>query len=251
MTTQSTSFTRTNPPAPDMGEVRDLHLNLVRRLVALRHSASLDMIEKHLASNPNHATRLNQALESYEAKAAARAWVDEHYGPAAAAVPERKRDPRDSLHIYGRMAAASLELGSREDVPVIVVDAALAMTGVQRRYNWQDKVSLTLSFSESCEMLLVMLGERSKAEVRYHGSARDKSIDLTLQPPNVAMRVVAAGVGPRMVPITPRNRLAAADLLLRYLHRLSPERSQTEWLALLTRCLGGLSGEPSEETKGA
>jgi|GEM_PF-6262663 len=226
-----------NAPAPDPGETADLNLNLVRRLVALRHAASVGIIEGHVAENPNHRTRLSLALDSYATKTAARQWVVDHYGPQME-IQERPRDPRDNVHIYAKSAAASIELGNRDGTPSIVVDAALSTTGAApRTYDWKSKIALTLSFAEASELLLVMLGKIPQAQMRYHGTGRDKSMEVTLQGPNVVIKLTAAAVAPRVVPVTPRDRLASADLLLRYLNRLEPYRSQSEWLSLLSACL--------------
>ena len=226
-----------NLPATDRGETADLHIALARRLTSLHHSATLALIEDHIKEDPGHVTLLQSALDKYQTSQRARTWVSTAYGPAKPP-PTAERDPRDNAHVYAKSAAASVELGQRDGIPVIVVDGAQAKSGGgASTYLWFEKISLCLSMPEACELLMVLMARLHSAKMQYHGSARDKSLEVTTQGQNVLLKFTAAGEAPRLVPVTPRDQLTVANLLLRYLSKLDPGRTQTEWLSLIQATL--------------
>lgn len=98
----------------------------------------------------------------------------------------------NSFSVYGSKAALCFNLTDKDGRSTINVDGA-AIIGGQRRFDWQNKVSLMVTESELPFVLSVLYGWLHEFEGRFHGPQKNKSFKIINQQGKIFFSVSQAG----------------------------------------------------------
>lgn len=98
----------------------------------------------------------------------------------------------NSFSVYGSKAALCFNLTDKDGRSTINVDGAAIVVG-QRRFDWQNKVSLMVTESELPFVLCVLYGWLHEFEGRFHGPQKNKSFKITNQQGKIFFSVSCAG----------------------------------------------------------
>ena len=137
----------------------------------------------------------------------------------------------DSIHVYGGRAAICFELGlSPERAPAIHLQAAARDA---RNYDWDNKIQVMLKQDEAIEMLGCLIGAIPATQGRYHGASKNKGYSLSAEGSAFTASVSAGGAGCHAVSISRAQAVLIAGMVLRYLCRMEPELTQSDWVQLV------------------
>lgn len=235
--------------------------HLTRRLLKRNFRVSKLDVETVLQTKSDHLAKVERALTEWDQNPMARQWLAKQFGapvnlpadtPAADPSPSPDAVPpvrRVGCHVYAASAAASLELSSNPDgLPSLFLDAALT-TGQARSYDWANKITVMLSQTEALQLFAVLIGRVSSCKGEYHGVDRDKGFTIEDQGGHLFLKLTAAGVPPRALPVNGSGALAMADVCTAYLQALRRDRSLADWISLLDLTLVRLAKAAAEEQK--
>jgi len=150
----------------------------------------------------------------------------------------------DSLHIYGKNSALTIECARRKrehaDTPLehgLTVEAAKAVPGTERRYNWTQKLGFFVLGHELPLLCCTLLGWNNECALRYHGAQRDKNLVLRHQGDSLLVELTATGAAHR-VRVGPVETFNWSMLALRQLQKTHPGISSDAILQSLKATTG-------------
>lgn len=252
-----------NPPSPPPDDAIEQLANYAQRLNRLGYrQASVPKLQEIISKKPHYLPYIDRALMEYQANPMCKQWLETTFGkpepgdteaeriaaalPPAPPVSEQAAQPptpsqtplptstpthRRSEHFYAKSAALCLDLNLDGPTPKLFLDAASA--SAPGHYDWQNKTTLMLSYTDAAQLLLVATGHLQTFESRYHGEAKGVSFKATDQGASLYAVVTAKGAGLRAVPVTAADRLRLADQCLALLQAIHPSRSLADWLLIL------------------
>lgn len=143
--------------------------------------------------------------------------------PGAAESMTADEDGFKSAHVYAGSAALCFNATqSRQGRPTISLDAAEAIPGQARKYNWQDKITIQFSTQETPLVYAVLMGYMDKFKGAGHGSANEKWFTIDKQQGKLFVSVNRKGASPRGVPVTAGDLYPVTCLLMRQLQADAP-----------------------------
>lgn len=108
-----------------------------------------------------------------------------------------------SFHTYGKKHALCFNFGFKNGVRVVNVDAAEKLPGADKKFNWNQKITVLITQSELPHFVLTLLGHRASFEADFHGGGR-KGFTIKSQDGGMFMTVFDQG-RTCAVPITPED----------------------------------------------
>jgi len=159
------------------------------------------------AERCNHLNRAAQVSLFFPPRCSAkgRTWVVNHFDRTASpTVPVRVQadapnDGKQRLHIYGKTCAFTIEAGqSPKGAPVVYIAAAAKRDS--RGFDWENKITVTLTPAEQLQVLAVALGYVPCAAGKHHGAERDKWFAIENQKAHLYLRI-GQGTTVRSAPI--------------------------------------------------
>ena len=96
--------------------------------------------------------------------------------PAAVGGPhELQAQPK--MRVFRAKTALTVECGSLSRTPVLFFQAARRLNS-QVDFDWSRRINIAVSAQESFEMLQVCLGRTDHCKLQFHGTHRNKSVEL-------------------------------------------------------------------------
>lgn len=126
-----------------------------------------------------------------------------------------QRDYR-SVHFYGEKFALCFSASTTKDKskPTVNIDAANAIPGKQRKFDWQGAIHFQFTPKELPGVLSVLMGSRQSVEYKSHGVTHDKGFSIERQDGRFYAKLFAKDMGSRGVAIPPHEAFQLATLIL-------------------------------------
>ena len=126
-----------------------------------------------------------------------------------------QRDYR-SVHFYGEKFALcfSASTTKEKNKPTVNIDAANAIPGKQRKFDWQGAIHFQFTPKELPGVLSVLMGSRQSVEYKSHGVTHDKGFAIERQDGRFYAKLFAKDMGSRGVAIPPHEAFQLATLIL-------------------------------------
>lgn len=167
--------------APDLDLLAILH-----RASAQANPADIALLRHLLPSPPLAATPLTTPQKH--------SWSKDRGEPGAAPAspsPHRRELPQKppvpsaphelqaqpKMRVFRAKTALTVEWGSLSHKPVLFFQAARRQDS-QSEFDWTRRVNIAVTASESFELMQVCLGRSDYAQIQFHGTSRNKSIEL-------------------------------------------------------------------------
>lgn len=143
-------------------------------------------------------------------------------GPAGARTSDGRAIPL-TFKAYGRKGALEFrEHDTRQGSPTVMLEAARSLG--ERRYDWDNKLSVMIMPKELPEVASVLTGALERCEYRNHGPERNKGYSIERQSGGFFIKVFRSGEDRAMhaVPVPAEEAFFIAALVLRQLARTVP-----------------------------
>lgn len=144
------------------------------------------------------------------------------------------------IHIYGKQAALKVELDRLKTEPDAPPEYTVLVEGARnsdKGFDWTHKIPFQLTRRELPVLAAFLLGysAQQKLDIKFHGSAQEKSLHVDDQGGNLFVRLSRGSERPIAVPVEPPDVFAWGELCLIALQMNRPAVSQEAQLALLRR----------------
>ncbi len=151
--------------------------------------------------------------------------------------PASSGPPRQSLKVYGKMAALTIEsaparaaAGETSSATTVMIEGACARG--DGTFDWSAKIVFACTVRELPQLLAVLLGWHQRAEFRFHGGKAGKDLTLEHQDHGLFVRLRDGNAPAVAVPVLAADRCAWAMLVLAVMTDNQPGASASSVLAV-------------------
>lgn len=128
-------------------------------------------------------------------------------------------------HVYGTKYAVEFRADFvRSGQASIAIDAASAFPGDERKYDWQNRLSIQVTMPELPHVAAVLTGNLPRCEFKHHGAERNKGFVIERQNGHYVVKLFQSGNNKRMcvVPMNFEDAFYVGGIVLGQLRRNMP-----------------------------
>lgn len=153
-----------------------------------------------------------------------------------------------SHHVYGGKAALCWDVDKTKSGDYTLrLEAAKAIG--ERKYDWNNKITIQLTRDELPCVAAVFLGILPKTEGKNHGvgDQQGKGFEIEHQGNKLFVKVFAPQKPPCAVPVSPEDAFTVASLLVRQIRKGKPWLSGNDIITMLRAIIGRMKSETGNQ----
>lgn len=164
--------------------------------------------------------------------------VDEPYtGEPPPDAAQHNRPEIESTHLYGGKAAFCFTKDRTRtgQHPTVTIDAARAIPGAERRYDWKNKIVFQLTVGELPLVYGVFYGHLKELRLVGHGTANNKSLSIEDQEDKYFLSMGYGSESPVAIPAYAKDTFRVMTILLEQIKANSPGLSTGDLMRIIQR----------------